>query len=203
VNYLVHFLLAGDDDELRLGDLLGDFVKGRVKRFEHSGVTDRMRTGIQLHRTVDAFSDRHPAVIRSKQILAPQYGRLSGVIVDVFYDHVLARRWSEHHAKPLPDYTQDVYRSLRRNMHRLPAAVHPLIDAMSRGDWLRHYASQRGIDRALQGMAARRPVAARIGDAGRVLSEHFDRFSADFDEFLPELRARCQEFLALAEHPEG
>jgi hypothetical protein len=52
-------------------------------------------------------------------------------------------------------------------------------------------------------MAARRPVAARIGDAGRVLSEHFDRFSADFDEFLPELRARCQEFLALAEHPEG
>ena len=196
MNYLVHFLLAGDDEELRLGNLLGDFVKGRVERFEHPGLTERLRTGIQMHRTIDAFSDRHPAVIRSKQILAPEYGRLSGVIVDVFYDHVLARRWTEHHPRPLPDYTRDVYRTLQDNLHRLPAGVHPLVHGMTRGDWLRAYASQRGIERALQGMASRRPVAAKIGTAGHVLSAQFDRFSSDFDEFLPELRARCDEFLA-------
>jgi acyl carrier protein phosphodiesterase len=195
MNYLVHFFLAGDDDELRLGNMLGDFVKGRVERFEHHGVTERMRTGIRLHRAIDAFSDRHPAVLRSKRILAPDYGRLSGVIVDIFYDHVLARRWTEHHERPLPAYTQDVYRVLRSNLTRLPAPLHPLVAAMSRGDWLRAYADQRGIDRALQGMAARRPVAARIGTAGRVLPEHFDRFSADFDEFLPELRRHCEAFL--------
>jgi len=196
MNYLVHFLLAGDDDELRLGDMLGDLVKGRVERFEHPGLTGRMRTGIQLHRTIDAFSDRHPAVLRSKQILAPVYGRLSAVIVDVFYDHVLARRWAEHHPRPLPEYTQDLYRTLRGNLHRLPAAVHPLVHAMSRGDWLRGYATQGGIERALQGMAQRRPVAAGIGTAGHLLIEHFERFSADFDEFLPDLRVRCEEFLA-------
>jgi acyl carrier protein phosphodiesterase len=195
MNYLVHFLLAGDDDELRLGNLLGDFVKGRVERFSHRGLTDRVRTGIQMHRTIDAFSDRHPAVLRSKQILAPGYGRLSGVIVDVFYDHVLARRWPEYDPRPLSIYTQDVYRTLRGNRHRLPTAVHPLIDAMTQRDWLQGYASQQGIERALQGMAARRPVAAEIGTAGRLLSDHFDRFSADFDEFLPDLRARCTAFL--------
>jgi acyl carrier protein phosphodiesterase len=189
MNYLVHFLLAGDDDELRLGNLLGDFVKGRVERFAHRGLTERLRIGIQMHRTIDAFSDRHPAVHRSKRILTPEYGRLSGVIVDVFYD-------PEHHPQPLSVYTQDVYRTLRDNLHRMPAAVHPLVGAMSRGDWLRAYASQRGIERALQGLAARRPVAAEIGTAGRLLSDHFDRFSADFDEFLPDLRARCTEFLA-------
>ena len=196
MNFLVHFLLAGDDQELRLGNLLGDYVKGRVERFEHSGITNRLRTGIQMHRTIDAFSDRHPAVHRSKRILSGEYGRLSGVIVDVFYDHVLARRWTEHHPRPLRDYTQDVYRTLTSNLHRLPAPVHPLITSMSRGDWLRGYASQRGIERALQGMALRRPVAAAIGTAGRLLADHFDRFSADFDEFLPELRVRCAEFLA-------
>jgi acyl carrier protein phosphodiesterase len=195
MNYLVHFLLAGDDEELRLGNLLGDYVKGRVERFEHPGLTERLRTGIQMHRAIDAFSDRHPAVLRSKRILAPEYGKLSGVIVDVFYDHVLARRWAEHHPQPLSVHAQDVYRTLRSNLHRLPSAVHPLIQAMSRGDWLREYASQRGIERALQGMAARRPVAAGIGTAGRVLADHFDRFSADFDEFLPDLRVRCQEFV--------
>lgn len=201
MNYLVHFLLAGDDDELRLGNVLGDFVKGRVERFEHRGLTERLRTGIRMHRTIDAFSDRHPAVLRSKRILAPEYGRLSGVIVDVFYDHVLARRWAEHHPRPLPLYAQDVYRTLRGNLHRLPPALHPFIDAMSRGDWLRGYASRHGIDRTLQGMATRRPVAARIGTAGRILGDHFERFSDDFDEFLPELRVRCHEFLA--EHDAG
>jgi acyl carrier protein phosphodiesterase len=196
MNYLVHFLLAGDDDELRLGNLLGDFVKGRVERFTYPGVTDRLRTGIQMHRTIDAFSDRHPAVHRSKRILTADYGKLSAVIVDVFYDHVLARRWAEHHPRPLPDYTQEVYRTLRNNLQRIPPAVHPLIKSMSGGDWLRGYASRRGIDRALEGMALRRPVAATIGTAGRLLTAHFDRFSADFDEFLPDLRARCAEFLA-------
>jgi acyl carrier protein phosphodiesterase len=80
MNYLIHFFLAGDDAELRLGNLLGDFVKGRVERFQHPGLTDRLRLGIQMHRTIDAFSDRHPAVHRSKRILSAQYGRLSGVI---------------------------------------------------------------------------------------------------------------------------
>jgi acyl carrier protein phosphodiesterase len=194
MNYLVHFLLAGDDDELRLGNLLGDFVKGRVERFAHRDLTERVRTGIRMHRTIDAFSDRHPAVRRSKQILTPAYGRLSGVIVDVFYDHVLARRWPEYHPRSLSAYTQEIYRTLRGNRHRMPAGVHPLIDAMTHRDWLQGYASQRGIERALQGMAARRPVAAEIATAGCLLSDHFDRFSGDFDEFLPDLRARCAEF---------
>jgi len=195
VNYLVHFLLAGDDDELRLGNLLGDFVKGRVRRFEHQGVTERLRAGIQMHRAIDALSDRHPAVHRSKRIVAQEYGRLSAVIVDVFYDHVLARRWTEHHPQPLSVYAQDVYRTLGGNLHRLPAGVHPLVRSMTRGDWLGGYASARGIERALQGMAQRRPVAATIGTAGRMLADHFDRFSDDFNEFLPDLRTRCAEFL--------
>ncbi|NOT27859.1 MAG: DUF479 domain-containing protein [Acidobacteria bacterium] len=196
MNYLVHFLLAGDDDELRLGNLLGDFVKGRVERYEQPGVTDRLRTGIQMHRTIDAFSDRHPAVHRSKRILSEEYGRLSGVIIDVFYDHVLARRWTEHHPHPLGEYAQDIYRTMQSNLHRIPSAVHPLVTSMTRHDWLRNYASPLGIERALQGMARRRPVAAGIGTAGRLLADHFDRLSADFDEFLPELCAHCAEFLA-------
>src|SRR5262245_7003802 len=195
MNYLMHFFLAGDDPELQLGNLLGDYVKGRVERFEHPGLTDRLRLGIQMHRTIDSFSDSHRAVQRSKSIVAAEYGRLSGVIVDVFYDHVLARRWDEHHPRPLQQYAKDIYGTLIRNQDRLPVAVHPLITYMSRGDWLSGYATERGIERALQGMAERRAVAAGIGTAGRLLGEHFDRFSSDFDEFLPELRTRCAEFV--------
>lgn len=195
MNYLVHFLLSGDDDDLRLGNLLGDHVKGRVQHYAHPGVTERIRAGIQLHRTIDSFSDQHPVVHRSKVLLAPRYGRMAGVIVDVFYDHVLARTWARHHPQTLRAFSQDIYRTLSANLPRLPAAVHPLVRAMTRGDWLLAYADVEGIDGALRGMAGRVRVAAGIGTASRELVAHYDVFERDFGEFMPELTARCARFL--------
>ncbi len=196
MNFLAHFLLSGDDEELRLGNLLGDLVKGRVERYAHPGATERLRTGIRLHRTIDGFADGHPVVRRSKQRITGRYGRLSGVIVDVYYDHVLAREWATHGQDRLPAFTADVYRTLRDNLGRLPDDIHPLVFAMTRGDWLNGYAHIDGIASALRGMARRFPVAAGIGTAARELDEQYDAFRHDFDEFFPELRAHCDAFLS-------
>lgn len=195
MNHLLHFLLAADDDDLRLGSLLGDIVKGRVARYDHPGTTARVRTGIQLHRTIDAFSDQHPAVRQSKQRLAPQYGRLSGVIVDIFYDHLLARTWATHHPQPLPLFAQDVYRSLRDNVSRLPAPAHPLVRAMTRDDWLLAYAEIDGIDRALRGLARRVPIARGIAPAAADLVRDDEAFTREFEAFLPDLTAHAARFL--------
>lgn len=201
MNHLLHFLLARDDEDLRLGSLLGDMVKGRVERYDHPGVTTRLRTGIQLHRTIDSFSDQHAAVRRSKRRLAPRYGRLSGVLVDVFYDHVLARTWAAHHTASLPAFTQDVYRTLRTNLPRLPSAVHPLVHAMSHHDWLLAYADIAGIDRALHGMAHRTPIARGIATAAADLAAQYDDFAEDFRAFLPDLQAHTAAFLDARQPP--
>lgn len=195
MNFLAHFLLSANEDDLRLGNLLGDVVKGRVERYDHPGVSERMRTGIRLHRTIDSFSDGHPVVRRSKQRIAARYGRLSGVIVDVYYDHVLAREWATHGEATLPAFADDVYRTLRANLDRLPAEVHPLVQAMARGDWLAGYADIANIDRALRGMARRARVAAGIGTAAEELARDYDALAVDFAEFFPELRAHCTAFL--------
>jgi acyl carrier protein phosphodiesterase len=196
VNFLAHFLLSGADDELRLGNLLGDVVKGRVERYDHPGVTERMRTGIRLHRAIDSFSDSHAVVRRSKQRIAGRYGRLSGVIVDVYYDHVLAREWAAHGEGALADFAADVYRTLREHLDRLPVDVHPLVHAMTRGNWLAGYAHLAAIDRALRGMAHRSRVASGIGTAAEELARDYDAVAADFAEFFPELRRHCLTFLA-------
>ena len=198
MNYLAHFLLSGDDEDLRLGNLLGDVVKGRVERYDHPGTTPRMRTGIRLHRTIDSFVDRHAAVRRSKQRIASRYGRLSGAIVDVYYDHVLAREWHRHGKGALPDFADDVYRTLRGNLERLPVAVHPLVQAMSRGDWLAGYADLTRVARALRGMAQRHAVAAGIGTASEELEAHYDAISADFAELFPDVQVHCATFLDAA-----
>ncbi len=198
MNFLAHFLLSADDDELRLGNLLGDTVKGRVERFDHPGVSERMRTGIRLHRTIDSFSDRHPVVRRSKRRIAGRYGLLSGVLVDIYYDHVLAREWPVHGQGDLDAFADDVHRTLRVNLPRLPDDVHPLVHAMTRGRWLTGYASIEGVASALRGMARRSPVAAGIGGAAVDLAAQYHEFSADFAEFFPALRAHCDAFLARA-----
>lgn len=196
MNYLAHFLLSGDDEELRLGNLLGDVVKGRVERYDHPGTTPRMRLGIRLHRTIDSFVDAHPAVRRSKQRIASRYGRLSGAIVDVYYDHVLAREWDTHGRGGLAAFADDVYETLRRNRSRLPPEVHPLVDAMSRGDWLSGYASLAHVAGALRGMARRHVVAASIGTAAEELESQYAGFSDDFAEMFPQLQAHCTAFIA-------
>ncbi len=195
MNFLAHFLLSDNDDELRLGNLLGDVVKGRVERYDHPGVSERMRTGIRLHRAIDSFSDSHAVVRRSKQRIAGRYGRLSGVIVDVYYDHVLAREWRTHGEGELAAFADDVYGTLRGNLARLPRDVHPLVHAMAHGDWLAGYASIDNIDRALRGMARRARVAAGIGTAAEELARDYDEVAADFAAFLPQLREHCATFL--------
>jgi acyl carrier protein phosphodiesterase len=195
VNFLAHFLLSANDDDLHLGNVLGEVVKGRVERYDHPGVSERMRTGIRLHRTIDAFSDTHAVVRRSKQRIAGRYGRLSGVIVDVYYDHVLAREWRTHGDGELQAFADHVYGTLRGNLARLPRAVHPLVHAMSHGDWLAGYASIDNIERALRGMARRAQVAAGIGTAAEELARDYDEVAADFAEFFPALRQHCATFL--------
>lgn len=195
MNFLAHFLLSADDDDLRLGNLLGDVVKGRVERYDHPGVTERIRTGIRLHRAIDSFADGHAVVRRSKQRIATRYGRLSGVIVDVYYDHVLAREWPAYGAGSLDQFASDVYRTLRVNLSRLPPDVHPLVHAMTLGDWLGGYADIDNIAWTLRSMARRARVAADIGTAAEELARDYDAVAADFAAFFPELRAHCEAFL--------
>lgn len=105
MNYLAHALLSGPDDELRLGNFLGDFVKGRVENYQGPHVTERLREGIRLHRAIDSFTDQHPVVRRSKTRLSSRYGLRSGVIVDVTYDHFLAKKWKNFEAEDLNEYS--------------------------------------------------------------------------------------------------
>lgn len=195
MNYLAHFLLAGPDDELRLGALLGEVVKGRVERYSAPGTTDRLRTGIRLHRTIDSFTDAHPIVRRSKQRIVERYGRASGVVVDLFYDHVLAREWATHGVDALDTFVAGVYDTLYDHLSRVPRHARPIVHAMAQDDWLASYATVPGIARALRGLSRRSPAAVGIGTAAEELVARYDEFAADFAEFFPDLRRHAEEFV--------
>src|SRR5262245_2138204 len=120
MNFLAHLYLSGNDPNIQLGNFIGDFVKGRnlTEQFE----TDVAR-GIELHRVIDEFTDKHPVVKQSKVRLREKYRHYAPVIVDIFYDHYLAKNWDKFHKTFLPDYAEATYKMILSRENVLPEKV--------------------------------------------------------------------------------
>lgn len=183
MNFLAHLYLAADDDEALLGSLMGDFVKGPL-RGEHAPGIER---ALALHRRVDAFTDAHAVVARSRARIPPQRRRYAGIMVDMFYDHCLARDWPRYAALPLDQFAQRVYRMLEVHDSRLPAGLQQMAPFMRRHDWLSSYRELQYVARALERMGERLRRGNGLLGAGEDLAAHNAGLDGDFDEFFPQL----------------
>ncbi len=193
MNFLAHLYLSGERKPLLVGNFIGDFVKGRhaLQQFDAEVVR-----GIELHRAIDEFTDKHAVVASSKSRLRPKYRHYAGVIVDVFYDHFLAHNWNSYHQVPLADFAANAYSVIEDYQAVLPAGVKQMLPYMIAGNWLVGYASTTGIHRALSGMARRTPYESRMEEAVHDLDEHYGHFEAEFNAFFPELDLFCKSWLA-------
>src|SRR5512146_2863292 len=109
MNFLAHALLAGDVPALIVGGVVGDWIKGPLP----GALPGDLARGVALHRAVDAFSETHPAFRRSRSRVSAERRRYAGVLVDIFYDHLLARDWAAIHRQPLQEYCRTVYALIR------------------------------------------------------------------------------------------
>lgn len=83
MNHLAHLMLVRNSDELMLGGFIADAVKGK-KFLDYE---KEISKGILLHRFIDNYTDTHAEVSELKKLLRPQFGLLSGVVIDMIYDH--------------------------------------------------------------------------------------------------------------------
>jgi acyl carrier protein phosphodiesterase len=192
MNFLAHLYLSGSDAKLMVGNFIGDFVKGKaaLENFE-AGIVE----GIQLHRAIDAFTDTHSVVNQSKSRLRLKYRHYAGVIVDVFYDHFLAKNWNHYHAELLPDFAHNVYKVLESYKPILPEKVNYMLPFMIRHNWLVNYAKPEGIHRALSGMAQRTTFDSKMDEAITDLQENYGLFAREFESFFPVLAQYCSDWL--------
>jgi len=192
MNFLAHIYLSGDNTKLMLGNFIADFVKGRnaLELFDAE-----VRRGILLHRTIDGFTDTHSIVAKSKARLREKYRHYAGVIVDVFYDHFLARNWQLYHDLPLEQFAQNAYAIIEDYKPILPGEVAIFFPYMVRGNWLFNYARTEGIGRALTGMSRRTPYESHMDEAVNDLIRFYDEFGAEFSEFFPELQRHAEKFV--------
>lgn len=190
INFLAHLYLSGPNEKIALGNFMGDFVKGK----EHAKYDRLIQVGILLHREIDHFTDSHPLVKKSTSRLKEKYRHYAGVIVDVFYDHYLAKNFEQFSSTPLESFVEQQYHLLQNNENILPARAKSMLPYMIRGNWLVNYKEPRGIQKALQGMSRRTTFDSKMDEAIKELKEYDDIFQAEFLSFFPIIIKHAQNF---------
>ena len=183
MNFLAHVFLSGNDEEIIVGNFIADFVKGKKK----DEYPQQIKRGIELHRMIDDFTDHHPVVLRSQSRIRHHQGRYSGVVIDLFFDHFLAKNFSEYHPDSLKSFSEQTYSVLKRHWHVLPIGVHLFLPFMIGRNWLLNYSTIEGIDRTLKGISRRVSFENKMNEAVEDLRENYSELETDFKEFFAEL----------------
>jgi acyl carrier protein phosphodiesterase len=185
VNFLTHLFLSSGAPELLVGNLMGDFVKGRLDGRFPPGIEQ----GILLHREIDSFAGQNWHFIRSKRRLDQSFGHYRGVLVDLFYDHFLAAHWEDYADVPLSVFISDAWRVLCEHKEFLPDKLQRIMPLMFT-DWLPSYSDIGGIAAVLQRISRNRIRRTnRLGEGAEALSRNYGGLYGDFRKFLPELIA--------------
>ena len=184
MNFLAHLVLAEDDAESLIGNLAGDFVKGRLGDDLPAGV----RRGIVEHRRIDSFTDTHPDVGSFRRIIAAEHGHYARVIGDIFLDHFLVTHFEEMTGEPLTRFLTRAWRRMDPHVAMMPGRMGMVYPRMRDERWIESYGELSGIRTTLRNVAYRFSRRPDLTPATDLLEEHRSAFEHRFRRFFPEVR---------------
>ena len=197
MNWLAHLYLSEPTAAYRIGNLLPDILPAAELR----AMPAEFAAGIRCHRLIDAFTDAHPVVRGSIARLGPEYRRVGGIVVDVFYDHFLAADWEKYSAVRLEDFAGEFYRSVEMLGDRLSANTLAGFRRMSTENWLCSYREVEGVHIALQRIERRMRRPVKLAAAAEFLRTDHENLRDDFREFFPALIGHLEASGAIAAVP--
>ena len=183
MNFLAHIYLSGDNDLIKIGNFMADGIRG--KQFETYPY--EIQKGIILHRAIDTFTDSHPIFRQSTKRLHQYYHHYAGVIVDILYDHFLAKNWDNYSSVKLEDFVNQFYKSLQDNKNVLSPRAIAIMPILMEENWLFMYRSNEGINHILTQMDRRTKNQSKMRFATSELVEFYSEFEGEFTEFFTEL----------------
>lgn len=192
MNYLAHLYLSGTNEDVLIGNFMADSIKGS----QYKDYSSAIQRGILLHRQIDSHTDTHPSFRSSTKRLHKNYSHYSGVIVDIFFDHFLAKNWTDYASISLEDYAQKCYLILNKNIAIMPEKAQHILPYMIKGNWLLSYASVEGISNVLSGMNRRTNGRSGMNKASFELEQYYLEFEADFKIVFEDVMQMSKTFLS-------
>ncbi|TDX12727.1 ACP phosphodiesterase [Flavobacterium sp. S87F.05.LMB.W.Kidney.N] len=188
MNFLAHIYLSGENDLIKIGNFMADGIRG--KQFEH--FPEDVQKGILLHRFIDTYTDSHDIFRKSTKRLHDRYHHYSGVIVDIVYDHFLAKNWSNYSEEKLESFINRFYNSLHDNYSILTEKTQGLMPYMIERNWLLSYRTTEGIHQILTQMDRRSKNISKMQYAIEELNEFYDEFEEEFTSFFEEIKIQAK-----------
>jgi acyl carrier protein phosphodiesterase len=183
MNYLAHLYLSGDDEDVLLGNFIGDYVKGK----KYLEFPETIQKGILLHRQIDFFTDANFCFREAKQLLRNDYGLHSGIVIDLFYDHFLAKNWSVYSDSSLRDFAKKAHAILLSRFFYLPKRVQGFLPFLIQHKRLESYATTEGIQKTLEIMGRYTSLPEKSAKAIEILKVNLDFLETNFFCFMNEM----------------
>jgi len=193
MNHLAHALLAAPDEDLMFGGLVADFLRGALD----PALPPRVRDGVRLHRAIDRTTDDHPEVVAARALFEPPLRRYGGVVLDMWFDHLLARDWRRYGRGTLDDFSHDVRRLLADRQTQTPPRMHGFLRYMQANDLPRAYGDRAMIKRVFVDLSRRIERANPLADALAQIAPREAAIQRHFDAFMPDLIAWAERERAM------
>ena len=188
MNFLAHIHLSGNDKDLRFGNFIADAVRGKAyQEFPLS-----IQKGILLHRKIDHYTDNHPTFRQHCRLLYADHGHYARVILDVLYDHLLAKHWANFHPQHLEDFAETFFTEIKAQQELLPEKMHGLFQTMKKQNWLVQYKTIEGLKHILYHMSKRTAFPSNFTIAVDILADNSTALLTEFTSFYNDLQVATQ-----------
>lgn len=185
MNYLAHAYLSGDDDELLIGNFIADHLRGNDFSKYPQGVIN----GIRLHRKIDAYTDTHPLFKASKRVFYEEFDKYSGILVDIYFDHLLARQFDLFHPQSLDSFSENVYQVYRKNEHLMPEFSSRFLSYVLKNKVYQNYSSLEGIETVLKHLSQRIGHSVNLNESIPQFKRSEEFLQKNFTEFIVDLKS--------------
>ncbi len=189
MNFLAHLYLSTPKQDFLLGNFVADAIKGKKQEMLSGAYAD----GIAFHHFIDDFTDQHEVNSQMRQHLRGHFHKFSGVVLDIYYDHFLAKKWDLYSEVPLWDYSREVYLLCLKRLEKLPEKTQYILPYMVSGNWLYNYANFHGMQRVFRGMSRRTRFKSGMENAVEVLKMQYSGIEEAFETFFPKLEAAARQ----------
>lgn len=183
MNFLAHAYLSFEDTDLIVGNLIADMIKGK----QIDSLPNEIQQGIFLHRQIDTFTDRHPAVKEAKRYFDETAGRYGGSFLDVAYDHFLAKSEKYEPIVGWDEFAQNCYKAIENRASVLPSQFISMFLYMKSENWLLNYRNKWLIEKSFERLQNRATYIQKDIPVYQDFEKYYEAIERSFDDFFPDL----------------
>lgn len=182
MNYLAHAVLSNNNNNLLVGNFIADHIRGN----DFSAYSDEIVQGIYLHRKIDSFTDEHPLFKSSKRLFYKGFEKYSGILVDIYFDHLLAKNFKKYHEHDLDFFSKNVYQVYNQHQHLLPQSSSRFLQYVVKNNIYTAYADIRGIETVLFQLSQRIKHNVSLDESLETFIKNENELQDNFISFFSE-----------------